>query len=440
MIKEFMQTKALQMLRFLAPTVIVLIQGSCKPKATPQPQIESPAVQSPPEKNAIPVTVSLNGMMRGGKPYFVQGVGGDKKLPALAARGANSIRTWSTNGLDAILDEAHSLDLTVSAGIWLENECSWFSYKNPQHCAKQVERVRKEITTYRNHPALLAWGIGNEAEGDGTNTAYWQQLDRLALLAKEIDPSHPTFTAVAGLNPAKTKGLMEHTPHLDFVGINTYGGVFGLRKHLKNVGWDRPWLLTEWGPQGFWESKKSANGSPLEQTSSEKAAMMRRAYEAAISREGGCLGNYAFVWGWKFESTATWFGLFTHEGDTTASVDTLEEIWTGEKPSNQAPAIEPIRGLPSATVTPGQKWQSSVNASDPDQDALTWHWAVLPELQGHQNNGRKVPEPIPGTISDPSAATASITAPTKPGCYRLYVWVKDGKGHAATANVPIEVR
>jgi hypothetical protein len=91
-------------------------------------------------------------------------------------------------------------------------------------------------------------------------------------------------------------------------------------------------------------------------------------------------------------------------------------------------------------VTPGQKWQASVNASDPDQDALTWHWAVLPELQGHQNNGRKVPEPIPGTISDPSAASASITAPTKPGFYRLYVWVKDGKGHAATANVPLEVR
>lgn len=71
--------------------------------------------------------------------------------------------------------------------------------------------MRKEITAYQNHPALLAWGIGNEAEGDGTNTAYWQQLERLAVLAKEIDPAHPTFTAVAGLNPAKTKGLMEHT-------------------------------------------------------------------------------------------------------------------------------------------------------------------------------------------------------------------------------------
>jgi hypothetical protein len=34
----------------------------------------------------------------------------------------------------------------------------------------------------------------------------------------------------------------------------------------------------------------------------------------------------------------------------------------------------------------------------------------------------------------------SVTAPAKPGVYRLYVWVKDGKGHAATANQPFEVR
>ena len=52
-------------------------------------------------------------MTRGGKPYIVQGVGGDKKLRELAARGGNSIRTWSTKGLGKILDEAQSLNLTV---------------------------------------------------------------------------------------------------------------------------------------------------------------------------------------------------------------------------------------------------------------------------------------------------------------------------------------
>jgi hypothetical protein len=34
----------------------------------------------------------------------------------------------------------------------------------------------------------------------------------------------------------------------------------------------------------------------------------------------------------------------------------------------------------------------------------------------------------------------TVKAPAKPGVYRLHAWVKDGKGHAATANVPFEVR
>lgn len=107
----------------------------------------------PPEKSpvsvAIPVRVdAVTGMSRGGKPYFVKGAGGSGRLEQLAARGGNSIRTWTTGGLADILDQADSLGLTVSAGIWLESESSWFSYDNPKHCAKQAERVRREVTLY----------------------------------------------------------------------------------------------------------------------------------------------------------------------------------------------------------------------------------------------------------------------------------------------------
>lgn len=398
-----------------------------------EPVVEAPA--------AIPVTVSPAGMTRGGKPYFVQGVGGDTRLPELAKRGGNSIRTWSTNGLDKILDEAHSLNLTVSAGIWLEKECSWFSYKNPEHCAKQAERVKKEVMQYKDHPALLAWGVGNESEGDGTDTEYWQQLDRLAILVKETDPNHPTFTALAGMSPGKTNALIKHTPNLDFVGINTYGGVFGLRAHIKKVGWTRPWMLTEWGPRGFWECKKTPFDAPLEQTSAEKAEMMRSAYGKVLTPDGGCLGNYAFVWGWKFEATATWFGLYTFDGETTPSVDVLEEMWTGRPPANRAPAITPVIGVPKAAVAPGTAFEATAAATDPEQDPLAWQWAMLPELQGHHHNtSEKMPKAIERLIADPTKSSVSVTAPQKPGVYRLYVWVKDGKGHAATANQPFEVR
>lgn len=390
----------------------------------------------------IPVTVDANGgMHRGGRPYFVKGAGGETHLDQLAARGANSIRTWSTDGLARTLDDAEKLGLTVSAGIWLEAECSWFSYANAGHCAKQEERVRQQIMEFRNHPALLAWGLGNEAEGDGTNAGYWQQLERLALLVRELDPAHPTFTAVAGLSAEKAKGINTHTPHLDYVGVNTYGGLFGLRESLVRIGWTRPWLVTEWGPQGFWERPRSKAGAPLEQTSSEKAAMIRRGYEEVIARGGACLGSYAFVWGWKFEATATWFGLLTHDGATTEAVDVLEEKWSGNKPANLAPTIRDLTGVPADVVAAGTTFTARADATDPEGDPIVWHWSVLPEKTQHDAGKHpKMPDAINSAIIATEGDHASIKAPARGGVYRLYVWITDGEGHAATGNAPFEVK
>jgi hypothetical protein len=403
---------------------------------------EKMLAQSTPPPTGIPVLVNAaTGMSRGGKPYFVKGAGGRGSLEQLAARGANSIRTWDTNGLAATLDQAEKLGLTVSAGIWLEPESDWFSYQTPAHCDKQAARIRKQVMLHRDHPALLAWGLGNEVEGDGSNDAYWRQLDRLALLVREIDPAHPTFTAIAGMNPAKAAGMNAHATHLDYVGINTYGAIFNLRKQLDKLGWKRPWMLTEWGPRGFWETPKTSFGAPLEQTSSEKAVMMRKAYQDTITTGGGCLGSYVFVWGWKFEATATWFGIFTHEGETTAAADTLQEMWSGTKPGNQAPAIEELHGVPKLSLAPGDPFDASIRATDPDGDPLVWHWAVLPEIKGHHSADRPpMPKAVTGTIVDASGDNVSVTAPDRAGIYRLHVWVKDGKGQAATANTPFQVR
>lgn len=403
---------------------------------------EVPRPENAQDSSAVPVRVDASrGMSRGGKPYFVKGAGGGGCMKQLAARGANSVRTWDTNNLAQTLDEAGRLGLTVSAGIWLEHECSWFSYHNPEHCAKQFERVRKQVLLHRNHPALLAWGLGNEVEGDGSHIAFWQQLDRLALLVKQLDPAHPTFTAVAGMNAAKAAGMNANAPNLDFAGINTYGAVFNLRKQLEKIGWQRPWLLTEWGPRGFWENPKSPAGAPLEQTSSEKAEMMRKAYRSVIRPDGGCLGSYVFVWGWKFEATATWFGIFTHEGETTAVADALQEVWGGGKPTNLAPVVGTLRGVPKSSIPAGSFFAASAAATDPDGDPLVWHWAVLPEAKSH--NGQKrppMPKAVADTIADASGDGVSVTAPDKPGIYRLHVWIKDGKGSAATANTPFEVQ
>jgi hypothetical protein len=278
-------------------------------------------------------------------------------------------------------------------------------------------------------------------EGDGTQAAFWQQLEKLALMVKEIDPAHPTYTAVAGMTEQKAKGMNEHAPHLDYVGVNTYGGLFSLREHLNKIGWTRPWLITEWGPQGFWERPKSKSGAPLEQTSTQKADMMRRGYDEVIAQGGACLGSYAFVWGWKFEATATWFGLLTHDGETTGAVDALEEKWSGKAPRNRAPVIQPLKEAPVEAVAAGTEFKVRAQATDPEGDGLVWRWAVLPEKGGHDAGKRpRMPAAVESAITSTEGDLAQVVAPKQPGKYRLYVWVSDGNGHVATANSPFEVK
>ena len=392
---------------------------------------------------AAPVPVKIvpgKGLTRGGKSYFIKGAGGTGRMDELVKRGGNSVRTWSTDGLGATLDAAQKHGLTVCAGIWLEPECDWFSYAKPEHCARQTARVLKDVTEFRHHPALLFWGLGNESEGDGKNGAYWKQLGALAQLVHQEDPDHPVFTAVAGLSAEKSAGLNEHAPHMDFVGINIYGELPGLREHLTKVKWTRPWVVTEFGPQGFWERPRAAWGAPFEQTSTEKAAMLRNAYQKAVAPAGDCWGGYAFLWGHKQEATATWFGLFTPEGESTASVDVLEEVWTGKPPGNRAPDVTPLK-LSLTTLKPGQAFTATATGTDPDSDPLTWHWSVTPESAGRDAKGReKSPAPVPAAIVKSGEGTAEFRAPSQPGAWRVFLRVTDGKGHAATANAPFQVK
>jgi hypothetical protein len=287
-------------------------------------------------------------------------------------------------------------------------------------------------------PALLFWGLGNEAEGDGKNAAYWKQLDALAEMVRREDPAHPSFTAVAGLSREKADGLNAHAPHLDFVGINTYGALPGLRKHLAEVKWMRPWVVTEYGPQGFWERPKTQWGAPLEQVSGEKAGVMRDSYQKAIAPAGDCWGGYAFLWGISRKPRRHGSDLFTQEGESTASVDVLQELWTGKAPENSAPVIEGLASTAAkATLSPGASFTASARATDPDKDALSWHWTVTPESGGRDAKGQeKAPAPVAAAVVQGDAADATFRAPDQPGTWRVFLRVTDGKGHAATANFP----
>jgi len=120
---------------------------------------------------AIPVEiVERDGsfvLLRGGEPYEVRGAGLEFNDPAaLAARGGNSMRTWRTNNAQftgqELLDEAERLGMTVTMCIEIGRERQGFDYDDEEAVRKQFEYARGEVLKYKDHPALLIWGIGNE--------------------------------------------------------------------------------------------------------------------------------------------------------------------------------------------------------------------------------------------------------------------------------------
>ena len=67
-------------------------------------------------------------LLRGGEPYYVNGVGGQDFLDEAQAYGANSIRTWSPDGAAEVLDAAHERGMTVLMGLWVGQERQGFDY------------------------------------------------------------------------------------------------------------------------------------------------------------------------------------------------------------------------------------------------------------------------------------------------------------------------
>lgn len=419
----------------------LLGMGWLTPNVTPSALGQAPEVHKP-----VPVRVERSGsgytLLRGGKPYVIKGGGGDGSLKLLAEAGGNSTRTWGADGLGPRLDEAHRLGLTVTVGIWLGHERHGFNYNDAAQVAAQYQRARQAILAYRNHPALLMWGIGNEMEGfgEGNNAAIWSAVNNIAAMAHQLDPNHPTMTVVAEIGGSRVKAIHQLCPDIDIVGINSYGGVESLPERYRKAGGTRPFVITEFGPPGAWETPKNVWGAPPELTSTAKAAAYRRAWSKGVEgSRGPALGGYAFTWGHKQEVTATWFGMLLPDGSRLAAVDAMTEAWTGRPPANRCPVIDSLALDGPDRVPPGATVEARLRTSDPEGDPLKVHWILQRERVGASVGGdaETAPPTYPGAIVAGRLDGASVKMPKGGGGYRLFAYIRDGHGGAAVANIPL---
>lgn len=389
---------------------------------------------------------------RNGELFFIKGTVGMYRPDLLTACGANSVRTGPRG-----LDEAQRHGLTCLVGLPLASPRTGFDYDAPLQVEKQFEQIRDLVRRHRAHPALLMWNIGNEPE-IGTSQAQrislWREMNRIARMVREEDPSHPVIAVLGDAYRRILPELDLHCPALDAVGLNSYIDMLTLPEDVAKAGWTRPYLVTEFGPRGHWQVPKTAWRVPVEDSSTDKAAFYLQAYRHAVEGRPRCLGAYAFYWSHKQEKTHTWYGMFLLDGSPTAAVETMSYIWTGRWPTNLCPRIGPVgirvRDMPVSpdqrglVLMAGKLIQAEVDVSDPDGDQMRVTWDVRVDAADNPNTGGDY-EPPTAPIEESIVTTesegrvATVRLPNRPGKFRLFVYVHDVHGHAATANLPILV-
>lgn len=383
-------------------------------------------------------------LLRGGEPFELKGAGGENAWDLLVASGGNATRTWGVGeNLMEQLDQAHELGLAVVVGHWLGHERHGFDYDNEVMVQEQFDRVKRDVMKYKDHPAVLMWGVGNEMEGfdSGDNPKIWNHVQDIALMIKEIDPNHPTMTVTAEIGGGRIESIHNIASAIDIHGINSYGGFPSVVERYRAQGGTKPVIITEFGPPGTWEVGTNSFGAPPELTSTQKADIYRDAYtNGCINQSDLCLGGFAFIWGYKMEATATWFGMFLPSGEKLGAVDVMSEIWLGEKPENLSPEIKRFELQGTEIVNAGEEINIELEVTDPNDDQLSIEWRVLGEATQYFTGGdaQAVPLEFDGVIQQSSLAGATLIAPGS-GIYRVYATIRDGNGAAAVANVPFKV-
>ncbi len=396
-------------------------------------------------------------LLRNGEPYYIKGAGGQKYLPRLAEYGGNSFRLWSTTDenqesgktISQLLDEADSLGLTVTLGLWVTHpRHNKTFYDDTVKVRAQLEKFRKDVIQYKDHPALLMWAVGNEVHLHTDVIKVWNAVNDIAEMIKEEDPNHVVSTITAGINPDLVESIKTRAPEIDVIGVNAYANdLSNLPESIKESGWGKAYFIGEYGPSGHWKVEGTPWGAKYEPAMQQKVDAYINAYTAFKKDSAHCIGSYVFKWGWKWERTYSWFNLFTRKGHETASVDAMQYLWTGEWPEDRSPIsgkihIDDQSYREKDTLTAGKSYPVSVSVNNPDFDSLYYDWRLYPEGRSKARGGDpETPEAFIRDLNiEGEGRKVSIEMPDETGYFRLYVFVSDEDDNVSISNYPFYLK
>ncbi len=397
-------------------------------------------------------------LMVNGSDFYVKGAASNNFYEHAIKYGANTVRTYGVSAKTrSILDSAYNAGLFVNFGLYIRRETDGFDYNNAAAVQAQFEEMRAAVNRFKDHPAILLWSIGNEAEASYTNTRLWDAINDIAKMIHEEDGNHPTTTTLASSNVDHIRNIIDKAPEIDIISVNSYApNLPGVLGNLRTGGWNGPYMITEFGPRGTWQMSPEPQrilpwGALVEQTSTEKETDYLNAYQNNIApnRDNGCLGSFVFLWGYQTHGEVlNWYGMFDKKGYTYPAVDAMQYAWTGSYPANRAPVIASRADM----LLNGKRAEEAVEldrnttghiaavvATDPENDPLTYEWVIVQERTAAPDGS--LPDGITGLITNATLPQITFRAPSTTGAYRLYVFVRDDANKkVASAVIPFLVK
>jgi cellulose synthase (UDP-forming) len=394
------------------------------------------------------------------KPFYVQGIAynsgdnwRDNNYPptrqqlehdftAIRQMGGNTIRRYHPSVYDRnILTVAQEQGLKVLYGFWFDPAIDY--YRDTAQVQQYIRMVEQYIRQYKDYPAVLGWSVGNETSGllkkhftqpylNTVRKAYMEMIEQMARRIHALDRNRPVFTSLehSWQLPGELYSYHQLVPSVDIMSINSYyeQQISRLKTLTHDFDSTRPYLVSEFGPRGYWNPELSAFDKYnvlVEDEDKQKGGLYLKEWNEYVSRHRGSnIGGVAYCWRDRMEGTATWFGITDYKQRRKPVYYALQQAWT-HKVSPAAGNNVFIVG-PDFKLNPGDPYEFRAICNNPAYKAAEWH---LYKDETFKEAGKLVPSTKNGAVW--------IIAPSAPATYRLYVHLSDGKGNVVTASKPV---
>lgn len=289
----------------------------------------------------------------------------DRDFQLLEKMGCNTIRIWALppspwvevpgDPYINLMNKAAEYGLKVIAGFWMDTHVEYADLEVREKARQGFEEF---VDAYKDFPALLMWGIGNENNyRNGSNKAYYSLCNELAEIAYQREGAsyHPVMIINGNLFNigVEERGAEDfQLNYLDAWGSNAY------YRNFYDIYWygDHRYRRLERPDDGFFEVYKEKSSKPLviteygadayrtegidpivgiedEDSRDAQADWVRQNTLDIMDASEVCLGGHVMAYSdewWKDKYGNRWIhdpGPAAHWGDNLPDGYANEEYW-----------------------------------------------------------------------------------------------------------------